>query len=336
MKSRRVDLNLLHVFDAVMRERSLTRAAKALGLTPSAVSHALARLRLALHDELFLRDGADMKPTPRALELAALVRGSLAALETALAQTPFVPALSGRTFRLAAGDYGGLLVLPRLAARLATMAPQIDLQVLPPNRLDIGHQLERGAVDIVFGWFDGLPPETRRRTLLTESGVFVVRAGHPLTSASLTPDRLFAFPHLVVDLTGAPEAWKDGFLDDGGLVRRVWMECSVLEARGRRDLSARVAMTVPSFVLAAPIIRRSDMVATLPERLARRAVAEGGIVMLERIAEPLTVTLEAVWHARGDKDEGLQWLLNTLAEICAEIAAEPTAADADEGFSSAR
>jgi DNA-binding transcriptional LysR family regulator len=78
------------------------------------------------------------------------------------------------------------------------------------------------------------------------------------------------------------------------------------------------------------------MVATLPERLARRAVAEGGIVMLERIAEPLTVTLEAVWHARGDKDEGLQWLLNTLAEICAEIAAEPTAADADEGFSSAR
>jgi DNA-binding transcriptional LysR family regulator len=327
MRSRRVDLNLLHVFDAVMRERSLTRAAKTLDLTPSAVSHALARLRHSLKDELFLRDGADMQPTPRALELAALVHGSLAALERALAQTPFIPAESGRSFRLAAGDYGGILVLPRLAARLASLAPHVDLQVVPVNRIDLGHQLERGVVDIVFGWFDALPPQARRRALLTESGVFIVRAGHPLTQGTLTPERIFAFPHLVVDLTGEPAVRPDGFLDDGGLVRRVWMACSILEAEGRGDLAARVALKVPLFGMVAPTIRQSDLVATLPERLARQAARDGGIVILGRLEEPATVTLDAVWHARGDTDEGLQWLLAQLGDICATLD-DPPAAEA--------
>jgi DNA-binding transcriptional LysR family regulator len=331
MRSRRVDLNLLHVFDAVMRDRSLTKAAKTLEVTPSAVSHALTRLRHILKDELFLRDGVEMRPTPRALEIAGLVRGSLTALEQVLAQTPFLPAESARSFRLAGGDYGGVLILPRLAARLGRVAPHLDLQVVPVNRIDIGHQLDRGGVDIVFGWFDTLPPDARRRPLLTESGVFVVRAGHPLTQAPLTPERLFGFPHLVVDLTGAPLLRQDGFLDDGGLVRRVWMAYSLLEAERRGDLAARVALTVPHFGMVGPIIRRTEMVATLPERLARQAAAAGGITVLDPLEEPAPVTLEAVWHARGDHDAGLQWLLAQIAEICATVD-DPAP---DEGFSSA-
>jgi DNA-binding transcriptional LysR family regulator len=319
MRSRRVDLNLLHVFDAVMRDRSLTKAAKTLDVTPSAVSHALTRLRHILKDELFLRDGVEMQPTPRALEIAELVRGSLTALEKVLAETPFLPAESARTFRLAGGDYGGVLILPRLAERLGRIAPQVDLQVVPVNRIDIGHQLDRGAVDIVFGWFDTLPPEARRRPLLTEVGVFVVRAGHPLTREPLTPERLFSFPHLVVDLTAAPLVRRDGFLDDGGVVRRVWMAYALLEAEGPGDLAARVAIKVPHFGMVAPIIRRTEMVATLPARLARLAEAEGGIVVLDPLEEAAPVTLEAVWHARGDHDDGLQWLLAQIAEISAAV-----------------
>jgi DNA-binding transcriptional LysR family regulator len=330
MRSRRVDLNLLHVFDAVMRDRSLTKAAKMLDVTPSAVSHALTRLRRILKDELFLRDGVEMRPTPRALEIAGLISGSLTTLERLLADTPFLPAQSGRSFRLAGGDYGGVLILPCLAARLGRIAPHIDLQVVPVNRIDIGHQLDHGAVDIVFGWFDTLPPEARRRPLLTESGVFVVRAGHPLTSAPLTPERLFSFPHLVVDLTAAPLRRQDGFLDDGGIVRRVWMAYALLEAEGRGDLAARVALTVPHFAMVAPIIRRTEMVATLPRRLARQAEAAGGIIVLDPLEEPASVTLEAVWHARGDHDAGLQWLLDQITEIAATVD-DPAP---DEGISS--
>jgi DNA-binding transcriptional LysR family regulator len=330
MRSRRVDLNLLHVFDVVMRERSLTKAAKTLEVTPSAVSHALTRLRHILKDELFLRDGVEMQPTPRALEIAGLVRGSLTALEKVLTDTPFLPAESARTFRLAGGDYGGLLILPRLAERLERIAPHIDLQVVPVNRLDIGHQLGRGAVDAVFGWFDTLPPEARRRPLLTEVGVFVCSAGHPLTREKLTPERLFSFPHLVVDLTGTPLQRQDGFLDDSGIVRRVWMAYALIEAERRGDLAARVALRVPQFAMVAPIVRRTEMVATLPERLARQAEAEGGIVVLDPLEEPAPVTLEAVWHARGDHDDGLQWLLAEIAEICARL--DDSAPD--EGLSS--
>jgi DNA-binding transcriptional LysR family regulator len=324
MKTRRIDLNLLHVFDAIMRERSLTKAAKSLDLTPSAVSHAVGRLRRALRDELFLRNGNDMKPTPRALELAVTVRGSLVALEAALTPAEFTPAESSRSFRIAAGDYGCLVMLPPLVERLARKAPQIDLYIVPINRIDIGEQLERGAVDIVFGWFDSLPSGVDRRVLLTESGVFVVRAGHPLTRERLTHGRIFDFPHVAVDLTGMEDTRSHGFLDDRGLVRRVWMTYSVSEARGVGDLSARVAITLPSFTSVVPVIRHSDMVATLPERLARQAVDAGGVVILERIEEPVTVAVEAVWPVRREHDAGLRWLLDEMAEVCTEIDGRPS------------
>lgn len=330
MKFRRIDLNLLHIFDAVMRYHSLSRAAKALDLTPSAVSHALSRLRHIVRDDLFLRDGMDMKPTPRALELAVLVGGSLATLENALTQEPFVAAESRRCFRIAAGDYGGLLILPRLVAHLAQEAPHIDLHIVPTNRTDIGRQLERGGVDLVLGWFDRLPPNTCRQLLFTDSDVLIVRHGHPLTHETVTLERIFDFPHLVVDLTVTPEAREDGFLEEGGLARRVWMERTVLEAQNRRDLSARVAVKVPSFAVVAPIIKRSDLVATLPERLARREVAKGGIVMLERLEQSPAVNIEVIWHPRSEPDEGLRWLLDALASICADIAAGSRSSECNE------
>lgn len=176
-----VDLNLLHVFDAVMQHHSVAQAAQLLSLSPSTVSHALGRLRLALRDELFVRDDAGMRPTPRALELAAPVRGSLALLEQALATAPFVPADSIRTFRLAAGDYVCAVILPGLVRRLARLAPQVDLKIASVNRLDVGRQLDSRTVDVVADWFDTLPTSLRRTPLLRERVALVVRRGHPLT-----------------------------------------------------------------------------------------------------------------------------------------------------------
>jgi DNA-binding transcriptional LysR family regulator len=319
MQLRHVDLNLLHVFEAVMQHRSVTQAAQALAVSPSAVSHALGRLRLALKDELFVRDDAGMHPTPRALELAVPIRGSLAMLERALATTPFLPADSIRTFRLACGDYACTLILPRLVQRLTQAAPNIDLRITPVNRLDVARHLESGAVDLVVGWFDTLPPGFRRERLVQESGVLVVREGHKLAEGVVTPERLFAFPHVAVDLTGTEASRGDGFLNDHGLVRRVWMERAVLEAQGRTDVSARVAVSVPHFAAVPALLRVTDLVATLPARLAAQAAADGGIVMLDPSLEPGSIYIDAAWHSRADTDVGLTWLRNELVAVSAEL-----------------
>jgi DNA-binding transcriptional LysR family regulator len=320
MNLRNVDLNLLHVFDAVMKHRSVAQAAQLLSLSPSAVSHALGRLRHALKDELFVRGEAGMQPTPRALELAAPVRGSLALLEQALVAAPFVPAESIRTFRLATGDYVCALILPALVQRFAQRAPHIDLKISPVNRLDVARQLDGRAVDVVVGWFDSLPAGLRRKPLVQERGVLVVREGHPLTQRVVTAEHLFDFPHVVVELTGTQDMRDDGFLDDHGVVRRVWMERVVLEARGRPDLSARVAVSVPHFAAVPPLLRMSDMVATLPLRLAQSEVSRAGLVMLDPSLEPGTIMVEAVWHSRDDGDRGLCWLLDELVAASAGLA----------------
>ena len=319
MRLRQVDLNLLQVFDTVMKYRSVALAGEQLNLSPSAVSHALARLRHVLKDELFVRGETGMEPTQRAVELAAPVRDGLALLEVALTRAAFVPKESIRSFRLAASDYACAVILPRLFERIARAAPHIDLKILPVGRLGFSRQLEIGAVDLVIAWFDALPDNLLRKSIMRESGVFVVRHGHPLLQAPVTHERVFDFPHAVVELTGTEDMRSDGFLDDRGLVRRVWIERAVLEAQGRPDLSARVAVSVPHFTAVPPLLRVSDLIATLPLRLARLAVAQGGLVMLDPALETTVVDVEAVYHSRSDGDAGLAWLLDELRGACADV-----------------
>lgn len=319
MRLRQLDLNLLNVFDAVMRYRSVTEAAQALALSPSAVSHALGRLRRALSDELFVRDDDGMTPTPRAVELAGGIRQGLSVLERTLDKGQFQPAQAIRTFRLAAGDYACAFLLPPLMRQLSRTAPHINLRVTPVNRTDIGRLLNTGAVDLVVGWFDALPPELRRRLLLREDGGLVVRAGHPLTEGPLTLDRVNTFDHVVVDLTAEEDARGDGFYEDRGLIRRVWMERLVLQSRGEAERTARVALSLPHFSAVPFFLHGSDLVATLPGRLARWATADGSLVNLGPLIMPDTVDIELAWHSRAEKDAGLAWL---IAEWIAAIQAE--------------
>lgn len=320
MRLRQVDLNLLHVFDTVMRTRSVAMAAEQLALSPSAVSHALGRLRQALKDELFIRDEGGMTPTPRAFELAATVHDGLSLLERALTTGPFTPAESIRSFRIAAGDYACAFLLPPLVARLQRQAPAIDLRITPVNRTDVGRQLQSGAVDLVIGWFGSLPAELRRRQLLRETGVLVVRQGHPLTEAPLTLARVAAFPHVVVELIGEEDLRGDGFYDDRGLVRRVWMERLVLHSRSQESPAARVAVSVPHFTAIPFLLRDTDLVATLPKRIADWATSSGGLATLDPILASPAVDVEMVWHRRQDEDGGLAWLREQLATSMQEDA----------------
>lgn len=318
MRLRQVDLNLLHVFDTVMHTRSVAAAADRLALSPSAVSHALGRLRHALKDDLFIRDERGMTPTPRAIELAAKVHDGLSLLEQALTTTPFAPEDSIRSFRIAAGDYACAFLLPPLVARLRRLAPAIDLRITPVNRTDVGRQLQTGAVDLVLGWFETLPETLRRRHLLRESGAIVVRAGHPLTQEPLTLERAAAFPHVVVELTGEEDLRSDGFYDDRGLIRRVWMERLVLHAREQGAPAARVAVSVPHFTAIPFLLRDTDLVASLPMRLAQWAAASGDLVALPPLLASPTVDIDIVWHGRRDEDGGLTWLIDQLAQAVQE------------------
>ncbi|ACK51626.1 transcriptional regulator, LysR family [Methylocella silvestris BL2] len=312
VRIRTIDLNLLRVFEAVMRHRSVIRASRELGVTASAVSHALSRLRQALGDELFISGEAGMEPTARALELEPAIRDGLERIDHAVGAQPFVPTDAFRTFRIAATDYVAVAILPQLVGRLAEVAPQIDLRIFPFNRTDVVRHLDEGRIDFVMGWFGDLPDRMRRATIVVEKEAMVVRTGHPLTEGPLTKERLFSFPHIVVELIGTEEAAVDGFFDDRGVWRRVWIERLLIEADADQGEVGRVAVSVPHYAAVPPMVRVSDMVATLPSALARAAVEQGSLVMLDLPYEPLAVPVEMVWHQRTERDEGSQWLLGEL------------------------
>ena len=317
---RRIDLNLFRVFDGVMQHRSVTKAAQALSVTPSAVSHALSRLRQTIGDELFVPNGSGVEPTPRALELALDVREGLKSFQLALTAKRFVPAEAVRTFRIAASDQASIVILPALVKRLAKNAPNIDLRIFPLNRLDAVRQLESNQVDLLIGWFGRLPNGIRRSKLYQEQESIVVRAGHPLTQCKVTKERLFEFPHVVVELTGTEENERDGFMDEAGVVRRVWIERALLEFQDETvNLVGRAAVCVPYFAVVVPLLQVTDMVATLPRRLALSLITQTSIVLLDLPYPPITVDVEMVWHQRATRDNGFEWLRHELASSVADI-----------------
>jgi DNA-binding transcriptional LysR family regulator len=321
---RRIDLNLFRVFEAVMQHRSVRGASQELGVTASAVSHALSRLRQTLGDELFVSGEAGMEPTRRALDLAPGIRDGLGKIDGAVSSKPFVPSEDLRTFRVAATDYVSVTILPHMVALLATLAPQIDLRVFPLSRTDVIRHLDDGRIDLVMGWFGDLPDRMRRATIAVEREAVVVRAGHPLTEGPVTMKRLFAFPHIVVELTGTEDGAVDGFLDDRGVLRRVWIERLLIDMTDEdQGLVGRVAVSVPYYAAVPPMVRATDMVATLPRSLARLAAEQGAVVMLDLPYEPLAVPIEMVWHQRADRDTGLQWLVSELASALQDERSEP-------------
>ena len=213
---RRIDLNLLRVFDAVMAERSLTRAAHTLSLTRPAVSNALRRLRETLGDDLVRRSGASMQPTPRAQALWPVVQEALAQLEAALAPADFVPQQAGNTFVLAMADATAAALMPRMVNLLAAEAPGVSVRVLPLTTRDPRTLLEDEDADLAIGYFPavladltarrqaGKPADHAHLRVYDSQYVCLMRHGHPLASAPLTLDAYCAARHLLVSFSGRP------------------------------------------------------------------------------------------------------------------------------------
>jgi DNA-binding transcriptional LysR family regulator len=302
----RADLNLLVLFEAVLEERHVGRAADRLKLSPSAVSHGLGRLRRLLNDPLFLRTPKGVVPTARAAELTAPIADVLARVRSVIATAePFDPGSSTRRFTIGAPDGVSAVFLPPLLGHLLKTAPGIDLsvrQLLPAHGETSAErawrssfaELEARAIDMAIIPSDDVPARFVKHTLYEEDFVIAVRAGHPFAD-SPTLDRYCEMQHLVVSHTGDPY----GFVD------------RVLAEQGR---SRRVALTVPNFMFALPVIAATDLISALPRKFAAMHAARFGVVGLEAPLPLAHFRLNAIASKAAIMDAGLVWLLSLLQQ----------------------
>lgn len=289
---RNLDLNLLKALDALLDERSVTRAAARLNLTQSAMSGTLTRLRESLDDPLFVRAQRGIVPTARALELAAPVKRVLGDIEALLQPPLFDPAGATLTLTIAATDYALRAIAVPFLTALKAQAPMMRVALMPVQGEAVQEQLERGAVDLALVTPGTTPPEMHAQRLFDEHYVCAMRAGHPAAQAGvLTLDAFCALDHALVSYEGG----EFGGVTDAALARL-----------GR---TRRVSLSVTSFLVLPEILRGSDLVAVVPARLV------AGMEGLAVLAPPLEIpgfTKVVAWHARTQRSPAHQWVREVL------------------------
>lgn len=303
-----LDLNLLAVFDAVHELRSVTRAAERLGLTQSAVSHALRRLRDTVGDPLFVRSGGRLQPTARATEMAPAVREGLAHLRGAVAPGAFDPATATRRFTVAAGAYFCLLLVPALIAELRS-APGVDLRVIPVSG-DLPAELDDGIVDLALGAFGPVPVRLHRQSLFGDELVWIAAAGSTLAARRLSTTELSELPCLQVG-TPRPFGVPSTLMGEGGLDLRGVAD--TLNRRGGGDAQDRGV--VYDALTAAMAVARSDLIARVPRRIAQSPGVRSTVAVLATEDDPPKLELAMVWSAKFDGDAGLAWLRAQIAAV---------------------
>ncbi|GAA3388959.1 LysR family transcriptional regulator [Cryptosporangium minutisporangium] len=299
MKLGQVDLNLLVVLDALLREKNVTRAAESLHMSQPATSTALARLRKVLGDELLTKHGRYLELTPRAESLIEPVREVLATIEQTIVRPPvFDPASDSRRFTVIASDYVGAMLLRPLLGRLSGLAAGLRLDAAPVGARYLT-ALQRDELDIailpdrIVG--DDVLPACSRLPVLSDRFVGAVWTGHPSAGDRLDAELLAASPYLMYTVEGARAIFEDE-LDAAGCVRHVVATASTF-------------MTMP-FMLAG-----TELVAMVPERLARRVAAAADIRILEPEIPLQPLQQSAYWHTRRDRDPGHVWLRGELLAV---------------------
>ena len=296
-----LDLNLLRVFDAVMTEQNLTRAANRLAMTQPAVSNAVKRLRDALGDELLIRTAHGVKPTARAESLWPAVRRALADLEEAVAPRSFELAKANATFRMAMADATAGLLLPPLVRLIESEAPGIDIRMVPLTTREPRPMLLRGDIDIAIGFFPGVVAQlqgstetpVRHERLYAGHYVCVMRKNHPLADQELTLDRYCDANHLLVSFSGRAR----GLVDD---------------ALVSLNRERRILLTVNQFFTAGKVVAASDLLMVIPFHLID---ATGMSEQLIHKSLPFSlpeVHIDMLWHERDARSPGHRWLREQL------------------------
>ncbi|WP_293455237.1 LysR family transcriptional regulator [Phenylobacterium sp.] len=311
---------MLRVFDVLLEERSVTRAGARLGLTQSAVSHALSRLRHGLGDELFVRGPDGMRPTPRALEIGAQVHAAIHQLQTALSTTDFDPAKSERRFTIAAGTYASAVIAPSLVARLAAEAPLTELALsdYAPAVIDA---LDARQADFVIGGVVAAPERFARETLLVEELAWVVNVDSPLARRPVVDlAALAATPHVVISRRPPGQA-DEAAVRRGVLTRPSWEDAGALEAAlAAEGLRRRVGVTVSDTYAALAIAARSEMAALVPRRLARLSAARGTLKLIEPPYASPPVEVGLMFLRERLAEPPIAWMRDVLREVARGIA----------------
>ena len=283
-----IDLNLLVILRALLQERHVTRAARQVGLSQSATSHALARLRELCGDPLLVRHGRGLELTPRAAQLMPGLERGLAELHGVVTREPaFDPKRTRRLFSLGMADYVQALLLQPLLRSLRVAAPEIDLNVVTfPNLSEL---LESGTIDLAISVDVGIARGLSTQALFDDGFVCMVRKGHPEVRGKLTLEGYLSLHHVMVAPTGTSGSFVDTELE-------------------RRGLARRVALRVSSFLVAPIVVAETDFIATTPELLARRMAKR---FALHLVPPPLRIPrfgLRLAWHPRFDDDPAHRWL----------------------------
>ncbi len=302
---RNINLNLLVAFDALMSERSVTRAAARMGLTQPAMSNVLAQLRTLFDDPLFVRVGRGMQPTPRAEALAGSVRRGIESFERALeAPQPFDPATSQARLCLAMSDHAELVLLPRLLQRIERDAPGLDLQVVPWGLHQIHPQLATGEVDVMISYYEAeqAPAGHHHEVLLTDVFVCMVRADHPRVGKRLSLRLFLSLGHIIVTERLGDRGAIDSALDQLGHKRRI-------------------AARVPSFFMVPHLVAGTDLIASIDSRVARYFSRWLPIRLLPPPAQvPFPEgRIGMLWHERSQADPARAWLRSIIREESAAI-----------------
>jgi DNA-binding transcriptional LysR family regulator len=296
------DLNLLHTLDVLLSEGSVARAARRLRLSPSAMSRALARLRSVTGDQLLVRAGRSLVPTPRADEMREKVRLLVEDAHALLRPAEDVDLLSlKRSFTLRTSDGIAETFGPELIRRVQTEAPGVRLRFI--RKLDKDSQgLRDGTTDLETGVVDGtIGPEVRSRALFTDRYVGTVRGDHPLARTAVTSADYASWPHVI--------AWRPG-LDLGEVDERLH----------ELGLSRTIVSSVDGFSAALALARGSDLIATVPSRHTAR-LREG----MYSFSVPLTLgsfTVSLLWHPRLDSDPAHRWLREVVVRACGHAISE--------------
>lgn len=309
---RTLDLNLLRVFDEVMAERSLTRAARNLSLTQPAVSNALRRLRETLGDELVQRAGQGMEPTPRALAIWPAVRDALAQLQSSLSPSEFIAGQATSTFVLAMADATAAELMPGLIDILEREAPGVSMRVLPLTTRDPRKLLDEESCDLAVGHFPSVLADLTARAQTGEAVgyayqrlydgeyVCVMRADHPLASGPLTLDRFCAARHMLVSFSGRPF----GFIDES------------LASLGRKR---QVVLTVNQFFTAGRVVAASNLLTVLPRHFVSVTGIAGQLALRQLPFEVSPVHVDALWHRRAQQRSSHVWLRQAVLRVAKKV-----------------
>jgi DNA-binding transcriptional LysR family regulator len=297
----RVDLNLLVVLDAIYTEGGITKAAHKLHLTQPAVSHALGRLRALFNDELFVREGRAMVPTPLARNLIEPVRRSLRGLEVMFNEMErFDPATTRKQFNLGLRDVLESTVLPPLVRAAVAEAPGVDIAAMQVERRDLESELSAGTLDAALDVLLPLSEDFHRQRVTADRMVVLARSGHPAVRGHMDLDTYLAQDHVLVSSRRAGPGLEDVELSRLGLQRRVRLRCQ-------------------HYFAACRVVSQTDLLLTMPEHYARTANLQFGNQVLAFPLQPPVLDVYLYWHANVDNEPANRWLRQHVVRVLADL-----------------